>query len=55
MADMMLITRAYNFNIMQHRMAGLWWPGKGMSAEDFGQRLILFRFYHEADLRTMGD
>ncbi|CAN1779817.1 Uncharacterized protein At4g02000 [Linum perenne] len=32
-------------------MAGLWRPGKGMSVVDLGQKLILFRFYHEADLK----
>ncbi|CAN1821359.1 Uncharacterized protein At4g02000 [Linum perenne] len=36
---------------MQHRLVSAWRPGKGVTMEDLGGRLILFRFYHEKDLR----
>ncbi|CAN0918004.1 hypothetical protein LINGRAHAP2_LOCUS30612 [Linum grandiflorum] len=51
----MLITRPYNFNALRHRMASLWQPCMGMAVEELGNRLLLFRFYHNLDLRWVLD
>ncbi|CAN1769947.1 Uncharacterized protein At4g02000 [Linum perenne] len=48
---MLMTSKQVNFNILQHRLASLWRPGKGMTVVDLGQKLLLFRFYHEADLK----
>ncbi|CAN1776997.1 Uncharacterized protein At4g02000 [Linum perenne] len=48
---MFMTSKNINFKAMQHRLATIWRPGKGVTIEELGDRLILFRFYHERDLR----
>ncbi|CAN1774565.1 hypothetical protein LINPERHAP1_LOCUS13013 [Linum perenne] len=55
MVGMFMTSKAINFNIMQHSLANAWRPGRGVTMEDLGGRLILFRFYHERDLRWVLD
>ncbi|CAN1137899.1 hypothetical protein LINPERHAP2_LOCUS10349 [Linum perenne] len=42
-----------NFNAMKTQLANLWKPGRGISIEDRGEGLYLFRFYHHIDLRLV--
>lgn len=42
-----------NFNIMQHRMASVWCPGKGINIKDIGSHLFLFQFFHIVDLKRV--
>ncbi|CAN1729935.1 hypothetical protein LINPERHAP1_LOCUS785, partial [Linum perenne] len=51
-----LITdKSYNFNAMRTLLANIWKPGRGITIEDRGDGLILFRFYHPLDLRQVVD
>uniref|UniRef100_A0A803PA49 Uncharacterized protein n=1 Tax=Cannabis sativa TaxID=3483 RepID=A0A803PA49_CANSA len=38
---------------MQHTMAALWQPGKGMFVKELQTNLYLFQFYHEADIQRL--
>ncbi|CAN1812711.1 hypothetical protein LINPERHAP1_LOCUS26616 [Linum perenne] len=40
---------------MKNRMATVWQPGRGLQVQDLGDGLILFRFFHENDLRWIAD
>ncbi|CAN1789251.1 Uncharacterized protein At4g02000 [Linum perenne] len=40
---------------MRTLMANIWKPGRGISIEDRGEGLVLFRFYHHIDLRMVMD
>ncbi|CAN1825658.1 hypothetical protein LINPERHAP1_LOCUS31248 [Linum perenne] len=51
MDGMFMTSKEINFNAMQNRLASIWRPGKGVTFEELGDRLILFRFYHEPDLQ----
>ncbi|CAN1190174.1 hypothetical protein LINPERHAP2_LOCUS40330 [Linum perenne] len=35
---------------MHNKLASIWRPGRGVTAEDLGNKLLLFRFYHERDI-----
>ncbi|CAN1812710.1 hypothetical protein LINPERHAP1_LOCUS26616 [Linum perenne] len=50
-----LTNKSYNFNVMKNRMATVWQPGRGLQVQDLGDGLILFRFFHENDLRWIAD
>ncbi|CAN1243398.1 hypothetical protein LINPERPRIM_LOCUS5673 [Linum perenne] len=50
-----ITSKQYNFNVMKNRMAIVWQPGRGISIEDLGNRLVLFRFYSKIDLRWVLD
>ncbi|CAN1853528.1 hypothetical protein LINPERHAP1_LOCUS41049 [Linum perenne] len=45
--------KSYNFPAFQTRMASLWRPGRGVTIEDIGNKLILIRFYHAVDLKRV--
>ncbi|CAN1848930.1 hypothetical protein LINPERHAP1_LOCUS39115 [Linum perenne] len=45
--------RNYNFTAFQNTMVGLWRPGRGVSIEEIGGKLLLIRFEHEVDLRRV--
>ncbi|CAN1835971.1 hypothetical protein LINPERHAP1_LOCUS34601 [Linum perenne] len=49
----LLTDRAYNFNAMRLTMVNLWKPSRGITIEDRGEGLILFRFYHPIDLQSV--
>ncbi|CAN0838066.1 hypothetical protein LINGRAHAP2_LOCUS1977 [Linum grandiflorum] len=51
----MLTPRPYNVNALRHRMARLWQPCMGMAVKELGNRLLLFRFYHNLDMRWVLD
>ncbi|XP_062089039.1 uncharacterized protein LOC133795601 [Humulus lupulus] len=38
---------------MQHMMAFLWKPGKGLYVKELGKNLFLFQFYHEIDIQRV--
>lgn len=44
-----------NFLVTKHRMASLWRPGRGVVVKYLGSKLILFKFYHQHDLRWVMD
>ncbi|CAN1744281.1 hypothetical protein LINPERHAP1_LOCUS2067 [Linum perenne] len=45
--------RSYNFNAMRTQLANIWKPGRGISIEDRGEGLVLFRFHHPLDLKLV--
>lgn len=38
---------------MQHKMASLWRPGKGMYVKQLEANRFLFQFYHEIDIKRV--
>uniref|UniRef100_A0A803PWA8 Uncharacterized protein n=1 Tax=Cannabis sativa TaxID=3483 RepID=A0A803PWA8_CANSA len=46
-------TLVIDFLSMQHTMASLWQPGKGMFVKELQTNLYLFQFYHEADIERV--
>ncbi|CAN1239636.1 hypothetical protein LINGRAPRIM_LOCUS2432 [Linum grandiflorum] len=54
-AGLLMTSHNTNLNIMQDRPAMLWRPGHGMAVEDLGDKLYLFRFHHQHDLRWVID
>ncbi|CAN1825745.1 hypothetical protein LINPERHAP1_LOCUS31277 [Linum perenne] len=40
---------------MKNRMATIWQPGRGIQVQDLGDGLILFRLFHEKDVRWIAD
>ncbi|CAN1743137.1 hypothetical protein LINPERHAP1_LOCUS1688 [Linum perenne] len=48
-----MTNKSFNFPALESRLAELWQPGRGVTIEDLGGNLLLFRFYHEIDLRRM--
>ncbi|CAN1792947.1 hypothetical protein LINPERHAP1_LOCUS19865 [Linum perenne] len=51
LAGFFLTNKRYNFNVMKHRMATIWQPGRGLQVQDLGDGLLLFRFFHAKDVR----
>lgn len=45
-----LTDSSIDFQAMQHKMASLWGPGKGMYVKQLEMNRFLFRFYHEIDI-----
>lgn len=39
-----------DFQAMQHRMAALWRPGKGVYIKEVDRNRYIFQFYHEVDI-----
>lgn len=48
-----LTKRSIDFQAMQHRMASLWQPGRGMFVKELEYNRYLFQFYHEVDIRRV--
>ncbi|CAN1237571.1 hypothetical protein LINGRAPRIM_LOCUS1910 [Linum grandiflorum] len=42
----LLTTRSYNFLALKNKKAIIWQPRMGMTVEDLGTNLMLFRFYN---------
>uniref|UniRef100_A0A803NFE8 Uncharacterized protein n=1 Tax=Cannabis sativa TaxID=3483 RepID=A0A803NFE8_CANSA len=42
--------REIDFLAMQHKMASLWRPGRGLYVKELEPNLYLFQFYHEVDI-----
>lgn len=42
-----------DFQAMQHKMASLWRPGKGLYVKDLGGGRFLFQFYHDLDVKRV--
>lgn len=42
-----------DFPAMQHTMAALWKPGKGVYIKELDAKMYLFQFYHELDVRRV--
>ncbi|CAN1812132.1 hypothetical protein LINPERHAP1_LOCUS26440 [Linum perenne] len=47
----LLTNKQYNLNALKNLMASIWQPGRGLQVQDIGDKLILFRFFHEKDVR----
>uniref|UniRef100_A0A803P795 Reverse transcriptase domain-containing protein n=1 Tax=Cannabis sativa TaxID=3483 RepID=A0A803P795_CANSA len=45
-----LTKRSLDFMAMQHKMASLWRPGRGMFVKELDENLYLFQFYHQIDV-----
>ncbi|XP_062094288.1 uncharacterized protein LOC133800347 [Humulus lupulus] len=50
-----LTTRSIDFDAMQHMIASLWQPGRGMFAKELDSNRYLFQFYHELDIQRVID
>lgn len=44
-----------DFQAMQHKMASLWRPGKGMYVKQLEPNRFIFQFYHEIDIKRVVD
>lgn len=44
-----------DFQAVQHKMASLWRPGKGMYVKQLDSNRFLFQFYHEIDIKRVCD
>lgn len=44
-----------DFAAMQHSLAALWKPGKGVYMKELDANLFLFQFYHEVDVKRVMD
>lgn len=42
-----------DFMAMQHTMAALWKPGRGVYMKELDLNLYLFQFYHELDVKRV--
>ncbi|KAK1366579.1 hypothetical protein POM88_042140 [Heracleum sosnowskyi] len=42
-----------DFQAMQHKMASLWRPGRGLYVKPLDNNRFLFQFYHELDIRRV--
>lgn len=42
-----------DFQAMQHKMASLWRPGRGMYVKQLEPDRFLFQFYHELDIKRV--
>lgn len=42
-----------DFQVMQHKMASLWRPGKGLYVKQIESNRFLFQFYHEVDIKRV--
>lgn len=45
-----LTESSIDFQAMQHKMASLWRPGKGMYVKELERNRYIFQFYHEVDI-----
>uniref|UniRef100_A0A803NGP6 DUF4283 domain-containing protein n=1 Tax=Cannabis sativa TaxID=3483 RepID=A0A803NGP6_CANSA len=48
-----LTDRSLDYMAMQHKMASLWRPGRGMTVKELDPNLYLFQFYHEIDIERV--
>uniref|UniRef100_A0A803PEE1 Reverse transcriptase domain-containing protein n=1 Tax=Cannabis sativa TaxID=3483 RepID=A0A803PEE1_CANSA len=48
-----LTDRSLDFMAMQHKMASLWRPGRGLSVKELDPNLYLFQFFHEFDVERV--
>lgn len=42
-----------DFQAMQHKMASLWRPGRGVYVKELKQDRYIFQFYHEVDIKRV--
>ncbi|CAN1767560.1 hypothetical protein LINPERHAP1_LOCUS10307 [Linum perenne] len=49
----LLTSKGYNFPAFRSRMASLWRPGRRVAIEEYGEKLLLFRFNHIVDLKRV--
>uniref|UniRef100_A0A803NSP0 DUF4283 domain-containing protein n=1 Tax=Cannabis sativa TaxID=3483 RepID=A0A803NSP0_CANSA len=50
-----LTKRSIDFQAMQHKIASLWQPGRGMYVKELNPNHFLFQFYHEIDIARVID
>ncbi|XP_074342621.1 uncharacterized protein LOC141680236 [Apium graveolens] len=48
-----LTESSIDFQAMQHKMANLWRPGKGLYVKQLESNRFLFQFYHEVDIKRV--
>lgn len=44
---------AIDFQAMQHKMASLWKPGRGLYVKEIEPNRYIFQFYHEVDIKRV--
>lgn len=44
-----------DFRVMQHKMASLWKPGRGVYVKELKHNIFIFQFYHEVDIKRVID
>lgn len=42
-----------DFQVMQHKMASLWKPGRGVYVKALESNRFIFQFYHEVDIKRV--
>lgn len=42
-----------DFQVMQHKMASLWRPGRGLYVKQLDSNRFIFQFYHEIDIKRV--
>ncbi|CAN1149593.1 hypothetical protein LINPERHAP2_LOCUS17106 [Linum perenne] len=52
---MFMTSKGININAIQNKLVSIWQPGMGVTVKDLGNRLLLFRFYHERYIRWVLD
>ncbi|XP_074352198.1 uncharacterized protein LOC141691372 [Apium graveolens] len=55
LVGMFLTESTTDFQAMQHKMASLWRPGKGVYVKQLEPNRFLFQFYHEIDIKRVCD
>lgn len=50
LVERFLTEAAIDFQAMQHKLASLWRPGKGMYVKEPERNRYIFQFYHEVDI-----
>ena len=48
-----LTDSAIDFQAMQHKMASLWKPRRGMFVKPLEANRFMFQFYHEIDIKRV--
>lgn len=49
----LLTEKPVKFNFMKETLAGVWRPGKGMTVSEVADKLYLFQFFHEIDMKRI--
>lgn len=53
LVGMFLTDAPIDFQAMQHKMASLWRPGRGVYIKEIERNRFIFQFYHEVDIKRV--
>ncbi|CAH9099410.1 unnamed protein product [Cuscuta europaea] len=53
LVGMVLSDKAIKFLLFRDTMASIWSPSRGISSKDISDKMYLFSFYHEIDMRRV--